>query len=99
MTSRTPDRVARSAIARSGVRHEAGRVAAQYLFLKNWIPDLRGGFAAACPGHEAADVIYAVGASASRISGPRARRPTSRRPAAIYVRDVIYESPPSMRAA
>ena len=51
--SRTPDRVARSAIARSGVQHENRRAAAQYLFLKNWIPDLRGGFATACPGHEA----------------------------------------------
>jgi hypothetical protein len=50
--------VARSAIARSGVQHKANRAAAQYLFLKNWIPDLRGGFATACPGHEA-DVIFA----------------------------------------
>jgi hypothetical protein len=24
-----------------------------FSFLKNWIPDLRGGFATACPGHEA----------------------------------------------
>jgi hypothetical protein len=52
-TLRTPDRVARSAIARSGVQRENRRAAAQYLFLKNWIPDLRGGFATACPGHEA----------------------------------------------
>jgi len=51
-TSRTPDRVARSAIARSGVQRENCRAAARYLFLKNWIPDLRGGFATACPGHE-----------------------------------------------
>ena len=28
-------------------------------FLKNWIPDLLGGFAAACPGNASADVIYA----------------------------------------
>ena len=53
-TLRTPDRVARSANARSGVQRENRRAAAQYLFLKNWIPDLRGGFATACPGHEAA---------------------------------------------
>jgi capsid protein len=52
-TLRTPDRVARSAIARSGVQREDRRAAAQYLFLKNWIPDLRGGSATACPGHEA----------------------------------------------
>jgi hypothetical protein len=52
-TLRTPDRVARSAIARSGVQRENRRAAAQYLFLKKWIPDLRGSFAAACPGHEA----------------------------------------------
>ena len=51
-TLRTPDRVARSAIARSGVQRENRRAAAQYLFLKNSIPDLRGGFATACPGHE-----------------------------------------------
>jgi hypothetical protein len=57
--SRTPDRVARSAIVRSGVQHKASRAAAQYLFSKNWIPDRRGGFAAACPGYESADVIYA----------------------------------------
>ena len=49
-----PDRVARSAIARSEVQHENRRAAAQYLFLKNWVPDLRGGFANACPGHGAA---------------------------------------------
>jgi hypothetical protein len=53
-TSRPSDRVARSAIARSGAQRENRRAAAQYLFLKNWIPDLRVGFAAACPGHEAA---------------------------------------------
>jgi hypothetical protein len=58
MDGRTPDRVARSAIARSGVQHKASRAAAQYLFLKNWIPDLRGGSATACPGHEATNVIY-----------------------------------------
>ena len=57
MAWRTPDRAARSAIARSGVQRETGRAAAQYLFLKNWVPDRRGGFAATCPGHEAADVI------------------------------------------
>ena len=52
-TLRTQDRVARSAIARSGVQRENRRAAARYLFMKNWIPDLRGGFATACPGHEA----------------------------------------------
>jgi hypothetical protein len=50
--------VARSAIARSGVQHKASRAAAQYLFSKTWIPDLCGGFAAACPGNASADVIY-----------------------------------------
>ena len=60
MAWRTPDRAARSAIARSGVQRETGRAAAQYLFLKNWVPDRRGGFAATCPGHEAADVIYGL---------------------------------------
>jgi hypothetical protein len=38
------------------------KLAAQRLIFreeqKNWIPDLRGGFATACPGHEAEDVIY-----------------------------------------
>src|SRR6516225_1485234 len=53
------DRVARSAIARSGVQRETGRAAAQYLFSKDWILDLRGGFATGCSGHEAANVIYA----------------------------------------
>jgi hypothetical protein len=32
-------------------------------FLKNWIPDLRGGFAAACPGTASADVIYGARSS------------------------------------
>ena len=58
MARRTPDRVARSAIARSGVQHKTGRAAAQFLVLKNWVPDRRSGFAATCPGHEAADVTY-----------------------------------------
>jgi hypothetical protein len=53
-----PDSMARRAIARSGVQHKASRAAAQYIFSKNWIPDLRGGFAATCPGNESADVIY-----------------------------------------
>jgi hypothetical protein len=42
-------------------------------FLKSWIPDRRDGFAAACPGHEAADVIYAktssmVGCTPDRVA-------------------------------
>ena len=42
---RTPDRVARSAIARSRVQRENRRAAAQDCFLKDWVPDLRAGFA------------------------------------------------------
>jgi len=77
-TLRTPDRVARSAIARSGVQHKNRRAAAQYLFMENWIPDLRGGFAAACPGHEAGHrhlwrkrhlCAHAHGVTGQRLSG------------------------------
>jgi hypothetical protein len=54
---RTPDRVAPSRDPGSSTK--TGRAAALYFFKKNWIPDRRGGFAAACPGYEPADVIYA----------------------------------------
>jgi len=59
MVCRTPDRVARSAIARSGVQHKALPRSGSIFSSKTWIPDLRGGFAAACPGNASADVIYA----------------------------------------
>jgi hypothetical protein len=63
MALRTPDRVARSAIARPG---SGVKIAAKWhnALLKNWILDLRARFALfaeACPGHKTAarNVTYA----------------------------------------
>ena len=61
MVWRAPDGVARSALARSGVQHENRPRSGSIFFLKNWILDRRGGFAAACPGHEAAKCPAAKG--------------------------------------
>jgi hypothetical protein len=57
----------------------SAKIAAQRLtiFLKNWIPDLRGGFAAACPGY--ADVIYAKNVIYGRdVIYAAGRRPSRR---------------------
>ena len=72
-----PDRVARSAIARSGAQQKTRREAAQYLSSKNWIPDLRGGFAAACPGNASTDVIYGGNVIYAQASMNDRKEPTS----------------------
>ena len=71
---RAPDRVARSAIARSGVQHKTGRAAAQFSFLQSRVPDLRAGKPALVRNTRLCDVTYGTyGGNVIYACGPPSR--------------------------